>query len=115
MLKQSLLAAFAVVLLSAIPAGSQTSKGGTLPIFSSDGMEVGRLVNEVVLENGNWLAIAEIEQRLGFGPATIMVSSDMLRIATDRVTLTVTADEVDSLIKGPEDEANDAVRGMEDK
>ena len=44
-----------------------------------------------------------------------MVSSDMLRIATDRVTLTVTAEEVDSLIKGPEDEANDAVRGPEDK
>jgi len=125
MLKQMLLVAFAFVLLSAMPAGSQTpakspddrSVAASRPvtIFSSDGMEVGRMVDEVVLDNGDRLVIAEIEQRLGFGPTTIIVSSDMLRITPDRITLTVPADEVDNLIRGPEDEVNDAIRGPEDK
>ena len=124
MLKQMLLVASTLVLVSAMPAVSQTlakprddrsvAASGSLPIFSSDGMEVGRVVDEVVLE-GNRLVIAEIEQRLGFGPATIIVSSDMLRITPDRITLTVTADEVDNLIRGPDDDDSDAIRGPENK
>ena len=113
MLKQYLFLAFATVLLPATPAVCQTpavpadihsdATRVSLPIFSSDGMEIGRIVDEIVLDTGETLTIAEIEQRLGFGPATVIISTDKLRFMPDRVTLTVTADEVENVIREPED------------
>jgi uncharacterized protein YrrD len=77
------------------PSTDQTEKQliGT-PVYSSDGEQLGQVV-EVAMADGKLRAVrAELGQFLGLGTATAMISGEIVEQKTDRLEVAMTADEV---------------------
>jgi hypothetical protein len=71
-----------------------------LPVFTSDGRRIG-VVTGFAHYHGQALLIAEIEQPLGIGPDKVAIPSDMFVRHTDRVELTLTAEQVKDRLTEP--------------
>jgi hypothetical protein len=75
------------------PNEAKTIEG--LPIYSSDGEEVGRVATVDAGADGSIKAVrAEIEGFLGLGTGMVTILSDQFEHKDDRIVLSQTADEV---------------------
>jgi hypothetical protein len=75
------------------PAEAKTIEG--LPIYSSDGEEVGRVASVDAGADGSIKAVrAEIDGFLGLGTGMVTILSDQFAHKGDRLVLSQTADEV---------------------
>ena len=100
----ALLVAFAVALAATAPAAAQHSRKPAagqagralvgLPLFSSDGKRIGRIVATGTDNDNRAVLVAEIEQPLGIGSHAVAIPADMFVRKAGRVELTITAAEV---------------------
>jgi len=65
-----------------------------LPIFTSDGAKIGKVLATGTDEDGMAVLVAEIEQPLGMGPIAVAIPTDMLAPMTDRIVLSISEAEV---------------------
>jgi hypothetical protein len=99
-----------VALAATAPAAAQPSRksaadrpGRTLvglPLFSSDGKRIGRIVASGIDGDNQAVLVAEIERPLGIGSDAVAIPSDMFVRKGGRVELTITAAEVADRISG---------------
>jgi hypothetical protein len=105
----ALLVALAVALAAAVPAAAQqpshkpgAGKAGHslvgLPLFSSDGKRIGRIVASGTADNSEAVLVAEIERPLGIGVDAVAIPFAMLVHKPGRLQLTITAAEVEERI-----------------
>jgi PRC-barrel domain len=65
-----------------------------LPVYSSDGKPVGRILALGVDDGNRPVLVAEIDRPLGIGADAVAIPFDMFVRKPDRVELTITAQEV---------------------
>jgi hypothetical protein len=65
-----------------------------LPVFSSDGKQLGKVVAEGIDEDDQPVIVAEFERPLGIAPHLAAIPAYMLAQRPDRIVLTITAEEV---------------------
>src|SRR5262245_32366766 len=58
-----------------------------LPIFTSDGEEIGKVLATGTDEDGLAVLVAEIERPLGMGPIAVAIPTDMFAPMTDRIEI----------------------------
>lgn len=73
-----------------------------LPIYSSDGKRVGRILATGVDDDNQTVLVGEIERPLGIGSDAVAIPFDMFTRQPDRIVLTITAEEVGKRISGTE-------------
>ena len=98
------LAVVAVALAATVPAAAQHSRKPAagqadrtlvgLPLFSSDGKRIGRIVATGTDDDNQAVLLAEIERPLGIGSDAVAIPSDLFVRKAGRVELTITAAEV---------------------
>lgn len=63
-------------------------------MYSSDGEQLGQVV-QVAMSDGKFRAVrAELGDVLGLGTATVVIDADVLEQKPDRIEVTMTAEEV---------------------
>jgi hypothetical protein len=67
-----------------------------LPLFTSDGKAIGRVIASGIDEDNEAVLVAEIEQPLGIGPKVVAIPNDMFARRADRIELTITEAEVNA-------------------
>lgn len=92
-----------LVLATAVPAFAQTETPPTsqtetqlvgFPVYSSDGEQLGQVV-QVAMAEGKLRAVsAELGNFLGLGTATVVIDAGVVEQKPDRIQVTMTADEV---------------------
>jgi hypothetical protein len=96
-------ATLAVALVVVAPAGQQERTPLTanaagaavgLPVFSSDGKQLGKVLAEGVDEDDQPVIVAEVERPLGIDPHLAAIPTYMFVQRPDRIVLTITAEEV---------------------
>jgi PRC-barrel domain protein len=96
-------ATLAVALVVVAPAGEQERTPLTnnvagaaigLPVFSSDGKQLGKVVAEGIDEDDQPVIVAEVERPLGIAPRLAAIPTYMLVQRPDRIVLTINAEEV---------------------
>jgi hypothetical protein len=65
-----------------------------LPIFTSDGKEIGKVLATGTDENGLTVLVAEFERASGIGSVAVAIPTDMFVLITDRIVLAITEAEV---------------------
>ena len=65
-----------------------------LPIFSSDGKQLGKVVAEGIDEEDQPVIVVEVERHLGIAPNLAAIPTYMFVQQPDRIVLTITAQEV---------------------
>ena len=65
-----------------------TERAVGLPIFTSDGKEIGKVLATGTDEDG--LAVAELEEAFGIGSVAVAIPTDMFMLITDRIVLAIT-------------------------
>jgi hypothetical protein len=65
-----------------------------LPIFASDGQEIGKVLATGTDEDGLAVLVAEIKWPLGLGSIAVAIPTDMFVLMTDRIVLAITEAEV---------------------
>ena len=65
-----------------------------LPIFTSDGEEIGVVLATGTDEDGLAVLIAEIKRPLGMASIAVAIPTDMFALMTDRIALAITEAEV---------------------
>ncbi|HEX5958326.1 MAG TPA: PRC-barrel domain-containing protein [Hyphomicrobiaceae bacterium] len=73
-----------------------------LPLYTSDGKVIGRVLALGVDEDNETVVVAEIERSLGLGPTAIAVPLNLINASkgrTDRVELTLTEAEVNARLR----------------
>lgn len=77
------------------PAASKADRALVgLPIFSSDGKRIGRVLEAGIDEDDQAVVIAEIERPLGIGSDAVAIPPEMFVRKSNRIELTITAAEV---------------------
>ena len=71
-----------------------TERAVGLPIFTSDGKEIGKVLATGTDEDGLTVLVAEFERASGIGSVAAAIPTDMFVLMTDRVVLAITAAEV---------------------
>lgn len=71
-----------------------------LPIYSSDGKRLGRILALGVDDDNRPVLVAEIERSLGIGSDAVAIPYDLFVRKSHRVELTITAAEVSRRISG---------------
>jgi hypothetical protein len=100
------LVASAVALAAPAPAAAEqpsrnpaAEKGGRslvgLPLFSSDGKRIGRILAGGTAEGREPVLVAEIERPHGIRPHAVAIPLDMIVRRAGRVELTITAAEIE--------------------
>jgi hypothetical protein len=102
------LVAIAMALAVATPTAAQhgrkpaAGKAGRtavgLPLFSSDGKRIGRIVASGTDDDNRSVLVAEIQRPLGIGSDAVAIPFDMFVRKADRIDLTITAAEVEERI-----------------
>jgi hypothetical protein len=82
------------------PAPPQQQAPAGLPLYSSDGKLLGRVIAAGVANDDEPVLVAEIQRPLGIGPQAIAIPSDMFVQRRDRIELTITAAEVNARLGG---------------
>jgi sporulation protein YlmC with PRC-barrel domain len=90
-----LVAAPALHAQTSTPRGTSTVIG--LPIYSSDGVEIGRVTN-IGKNRGESSLIGEVGQMLGFGTRYVLIPKSIATIGKDRVVLTITSERVSEML-----------------
>lgn len=113
LLRLAALAALATA-LTVGPAMSQHRQGPSaaqadnaligLPIFSSDGEQIGKVVEIGIDDDDQALVVAEIERPLGFGADAVAIPTGMFVQRADRIELTITAAQVRDILAKAERE-----------
>src|SRR5688572_3444586 len=67
-----------------------------LPVFTSDGKAVGKVVATGIDEDDQPVLVAEIERPLGLGPEAIAIPTDLFVRKQGRIQLTITEAEVNA-------------------
>jgi hypothetical protein len=70
-----------------------------LPLYSSDGKVVGKVIAMGLDEDNQPVLVAEVERQLGIGPMAIAVPTDMFVRKGARIELTITEAEVATRLK----------------
>ena len=65
-----------------------------LAVFSSDGKQLGKVVAAGIDEDDQPVLVVEIERPLGFGPHSAAIPAYMFARKSNRIVLTITAEEV---------------------
>jgi sporulation protein YlmC with PRC-barrel domain len=65
-----------------------------LPLYSSDGKEIGKVITMGLDEDNQTVLVAEVQRQLGLGPMAIAVPVDMFVRKGRRIELTITETEV---------------------
>jgi len=78
------------------PRGTRAVIG--LPIYSSDGIEVGQVTN-IGKYRGERSLIGEVGQMLGFGTRYVLIPKAIATIEKDRVVLTITRARVSEMLE----------------
>ena len=90
---------FAVALATAVPAFAQVETPSDLqaaqilqlPVYSSDGQNLGRVI-QVAMSEGKLKGVrAELGDTLGIGAATVVIGAEVLEQKPDRLEITMTA------------------------
>ena len=71
-----------------------TERAVGLPISTSDGKEIGKVLATGTDEDGLTVLVAEFERASGIGSVAAAIPTDMFVLMTDRVVLAITAAEV---------------------
>jgi hypothetical protein len=96
-------APFAAAQHSGKPAAGQAGRTFVgLPLFSSDGQRIGRIVATGTDDDNQAVLVAEIERPLGIGTDAVAIPFDMFVRKRGRVELTITAAEVADIISRAE-------------
>jgi hypothetical protein len=66
-----------------------------LPIFTSDGKEIGKVLATGTDEDGLAVLVGEFERAFGIGFVAVAIPIDMFVLTTDRIVLSITEAEVD--------------------
>lgn len=92
-----------LALAAAAPAFAQSETPPTsqtetqligFPVYSSDGEQLGQVV-QVAMAEGKLRAVrAELGDFLGLGTATVVIDADVVEQKSDRIEVTMTAEEV---------------------
>ncbi|HEY7550248.1 MAG TPA: PRC-barrel domain-containing protein [Hyphomicrobiaceae bacterium] len=82
------------------PAAPQQRAPAGLPLYSSDGKLLGRVIAAGVDNDDRPVLVAEIQRPLGIGPQAIAIPTDMFVQRPDRIELTITAAEVNARLGG---------------
>jgi PRC-barrel domain len=108
---RALLAGTLAIVLATAPAMAQerqqrpAARAATvligLPVFSSDGQQIGK-VTELGKYDGQPVLIVEIDRPLGIGPDAVAIPIDMFVQRPDRIELTITADQVRDRLARPD-------------
>jgi len=61
-----------------------------LPIFTSDGKEIGKVLATGTDEDGLAVLVAEFEGAFGIGSVAVAIPTDMFMLITDRIVLAIT-------------------------
>ena len=77
------------------PQQPQPSLDG-LPLYTSDGKEIGRVITMGLDEDNEPVLVAEIAQQLGLGSMAVAVPTNMFVHTDGRVELTLTEAEVNA-------------------
>jgi hypothetical protein len=83
------------------PAQGQRTPVG-LPLYTSDGKAIGKVIAVGLDEDDAPVLVAEIERPLGLGPLAIAVPTDMFVRRPGRIQLTLTEAEVKARLAGAE-------------
>jgi hypothetical protein len=107
---------FACAVVLAVTVGSADAQDGRrqpppgaaavlvgLPVYTSDGREIGR-VTEVVSEPQEPMLVAEIERAGAIGVHAVAIPIDVFVQRADRIELTLTFEQVSDRLAGPEPE-----------
>jgi hypothetical protein len=65
-----------------------------LPIFTSDGKEIGKVLATGTDEDGLAVLVGEFERAFGIGSVAVAIPTDMFVLITDRIVLSITEAEV---------------------
>jgi sporulation protein YlmC with PRC-barrel domain len=65
-----------------------------LPILTSDGKEIGKVLTMGTDEDGLAVLVGEIERAFGIGSVAVAIPTDMFVLITDRIVLSITEAEV---------------------
>ena len=71
-----------------------TERAVGLPIFTSDGKEIGKVLATGTDEDGLAVLVAEFEGAFGIGSVAVAIPTDMFMLITDRIVLAITEAEV---------------------
>jgi hypothetical protein len=82
------------------PTASQQQAPAGLPLYSSDGKRLGRVVAAGVDDNDEPVLVAEIQRPLGIGPRAIAIPTNMFVQRRDRIELTITEAEMNARLGG---------------
>ncbi len=105
MLKPLLMSAAVAIGLTAVPALAQQKAPSAqeqaslqgLPVYSSDGQQIGQ-VTQVRVSGGQVNSVrAELSTTLGMGAKTVDIPATKFSQKSDRITLSMTADEASKL------------------
>jgi PRC-barrel domain protein len=67
-----------------------------MPLYTSDGKAIGKIVATGVDQDDQPVLVAEIEQQLGIGPEAVAIPADLLVRKQGRIELTITEAEVNA-------------------
>jgi hypothetical protein len=76
------------------PPVQRKATPGSLPLFTSDGKEIGRVIATGIDEDNEAVLVAEILRPLGFGAEVVAIPNDLFARKADRIELTITEAEV---------------------
>jgi len=91
-----------LVVVPAVHAQTSAQRGTSaavgMPIYSSDGIEIGQVTN-IGKYRGEKSLIGEVGQMLGFGTRYVLIPKAIAIIEKDRVILTITSERVSEMLE----------------
>jgi len=69
-----------------------------LPVFTSDGVEIGAVTDTGTDEDGRLVLLAEVGRPLGIGTETVAIPLDLAAFGRDRIDLSLTEREVRDIL-----------------
>jgi hypothetical protein len=90
----------AAVFPRASPPSHTTELAVGLPIFTSDGKEIGKVLATGTDEDGLAVLVAEFERASGIGSVAVAIPTDMFVLITDRIVLAITEADAPSACRG---------------
>jgi len=71
-----------------------TERAVGLPIFTSDGKQIGKVLATGTDEDGLTVLVGEFERAVGIGSVAVAIPTDMFVLISDRIVLSITEAEV---------------------
>lgn len=81
-----------------LPAAEASAPLVGLPVFTSDGVEIGAVTDTGTDEDGHLVLLAEVGRPLGIGTETVAIPLDLVAFGKDRIDLSLTETEVRAIL-----------------